>query len=216
MTYLEIVNKVLKRMRESEVSTVAQSTYSAMAGEYVNDAKKEIEDSWKWGASRSIITVNTVADTTTYSLTGFGQSGQIVSAWNDTQNTNMYPRDQRWFDAQNYTQENVSSTAPYLFCFRGEDSNDDAKIEVYPTPDAAYSLKFNVYTPQAELENDSDVLQIPWRPLVLLSVAMLSEEKGETGGGTNDKKYMTASKSIADAISIDANRYGEELVWRGI
>jgi hypothetical protein len=40
MTYLQLVNKVLTRLRENTVDTVGQSTYSALVGELVNDAKR--------------------------------------------------------------------------------------------------------------------------------------------------------------------------------
>jgi hypothetical protein len=46
MTYLQLVNKVLTRLREDTVSTVSQNTYSALVGEFVNDAKRLVEDAW--------------------------------------------------------------------------------------------------------------------------------------------------------------------------
>ena len=46
MTYLDLVNNVLRRMREEEVSSVSESTYSKMAGDFVNDAKKLVEAAW--------------------------------------------------------------------------------------------------------------------------------------------------------------------------
>ena len=46
MTYLDIVNNVLRRMREDEVSSIAETTYSKMVGDFVNDAKGIIETSW--------------------------------------------------------------------------------------------------------------------------------------------------------------------------
>lgn len=39
MTYLNLVNNVLRRLREDEVSSVADSTYSKLAGDFINDAK---------------------------------------------------------------------------------------------------------------------------------------------------------------------------------
>ena len=39
MTYLNLVNGVLRRLREDEVSNVSESTYSKMVGDYVNDGK---------------------------------------------------------------------------------------------------------------------------------------------------------------------------------
>ena len=44
MMYLDLVNGVLKRLRESTVTTAPENDYSVLVGELVNDAKKQIED----------------------------------------------------------------------------------------------------------------------------------------------------------------------------
>ena len=41
--YLTIVNEVLRRLREDEVSAVANTAYSKMVGDFVNDAKRIVE-----------------------------------------------------------------------------------------------------------------------------------------------------------------------------
>ena len=48
MTYLELVNDVLVRLREPVVTTVSETTYSALIGKFVNDAKRSIEDAFAW------------------------------------------------------------------------------------------------------------------------------------------------------------------------
>ena len=53
MTYLNLVNNVLRRLREDEVSSVTDNTYSKMVGDFVNDAKKMVEDAWDWSALRT-------------------------------------------------------------------------------------------------------------------------------------------------------------------
>ena len=50
MTYLNLVNNVLRRLREEEVTSVSSSTYGKMVGDFVNDAKRIVEDSWDWSA----------------------------------------------------------------------------------------------------------------------------------------------------------------------
>jgi len=40
MTYLEVVNNILKRLRERTVATVNESTYSSLIAVLVNDAKE--------------------------------------------------------------------------------------------------------------------------------------------------------------------------------
>lgn len=86
MTYLQLVNKVLTRLREENVSTVGQSTYSALIGEFVNDAKQFVEDAWDWSALRTTLTLTTAADIFNYNLTGSGNRIEILDVVNDTSN----------------------------------------------------------------------------------------------------------------------------------
>jgi hypothetical protein len=62
MTYLNLVNNVLRRMREEEVASVSSNTYSKMVGDFVNDAKRTVEDSWDWSALRTTLTISTTND----------------------------------------------------------------------------------------------------------------------------------------------------------
>ena len=59
MTYLNMVNNILKRLRERQVSSVTENSYSALIGVLINDAKKEVEDSWDWSALRTTLTATT-------------------------------------------------------------------------------------------------------------------------------------------------------------
>lgn len=72
MTYLQIINAVLRRLRETEVTDVDETDYSKLIGEYVNSVKKEVEAAWDWNALRTTLTLNTVASTFNYTLIGSG------------------------------------------------------------------------------------------------------------------------------------------------
>ena len=48
MTYLQLVNKVLVRLREDQVTSVASNDYSLLVGEFVAQAASEVEDAWNW------------------------------------------------------------------------------------------------------------------------------------------------------------------------
>ena len=63
MTYLNIVNNVLRRMREEEVSSIQENTYAKMVGDFVNDAKRTVEDAWDWSALRTTLTITTAGMT---------------------------------------------------------------------------------------------------------------------------------------------------------
>ena len=77
MTYLNLVNGVLRRLREDEVTSVTANTYSKMVSDFVNDAKDLVETAWDWSALRSTLTITTSADDNLYSLAGFRGEGKI-------------------------------------------------------------------------------------------------------------------------------------------
>ena len=89
MTYLELVNDVLVRLRESTVSTVGETTYSSLIGKFVNDAKRQIEDAFAWNVLGQTITVTTASSTAAYSLTGAGQKFQVMDVINTTSNVGL-------------------------------------------------------------------------------------------------------------------------------
>jgi hypothetical protein len=212
MTYLQIVNGVLRRLREDSVAGVQATTYSKMVGDFVNDAKHLIEGTWDWGANRQDVTVTTVASTLLYSLTGVGQDPEVHKAWNTTNLAALKQMTPGYY-------KNLSNTLvipegrPEAWSFAGPDSSDDTQINIYPTPDAVYSLTFWVSAYQADLSADGDVLNIPSLPVILQTVAMLAEEKGETGGYTSARYFEMADKALSDAIAYDAAHYSVETEW---
>lgn len=65
-TYLQLVNDVLVRLRESPVLTVSQTPFSALIGAFVNDAKREVEDAWQWSQLFDYLTFNCIAGISSY------------------------------------------------------------------------------------------------------------------------------------------------------
>ncbi len=66
-TYLSLVNSVLRRLREDEVSGVTNTAYSKMVGDFVNDAKTQVANAHDWSTLRTTVVVPTVEGTTEYS-----------------------------------------------------------------------------------------------------------------------------------------------------
>ena len=109
-TYLNIVNEVLRRLREDEVSSVLQNTYSKMVGDFVNDAKQVVEDSHQWSTLRTTVVVPTVENTTEYSLTNAGERVRIYSVINDTSNFFMHYQTPNWFNNAYYISGEVTGS----------------------------------------------------------------------------------------------------------
>ena len=215
MTYLNLMNNVLRRLREDEVTTVTANTYSKMVSDYINDAKKIVEESNDWSALRSTIVVSTTASDNSYSLTGADDNVKVMSVINDTQNCFMGYQTKDWFNEQLYINEVVEG-APRYYTYSGLDANGDTQVLVSPTPDGVYSLRFDVIKRQADLTSDTDVLLVPAMPVVHLAVALLARERGETGGTSTSEYFAIADKFLSDAIAIDAAKHPEEMVFRTI
>ena len=133
MTYLNLVNSVLRRLREEEVSSVQSSTYSKMAGDFVNDAKRIVEDSWDWSALRTTLTVTTTNDIFNYVLTGSQNRIKALNVINDTANVFMEYKTATYFDEVYLVSDPVKG-APKYYSYNGVDSNGDTQIDIYPKP----------------------------------------------------------------------------------
>lgn len=213
MTYLEIVNNVLRRLREREVSTVDETAYSRLIGDFVNDAKEEIENAWDWSHLRTTITATTNSDIFAYILTGSGTRMKVLNVVNDTSNFVM-----RYMTAEDMTKnylniDNVQSSVPRYYSFNGVDINGDTIAEVYPKPDGVYQLRFNLVVRPGALTGDTDVVYAPERPVIHLAYAKAVEERGEDGGMAGLSAYNTANRSLNDALSFDQAKHPEELIW---
>lgn len=215
MTYLNLVNNVLKRLREADVSTVTQNTYSTMIGEFVNDAKEFVEDAWEWSALRTTITVSTVADDYSYSLTGSGIKDKLLDAINDTSNLRMIQDSKARFNERQYI-STATTGAPLYFTFTGVDGNDDRTIDVYPTPNGVYSLRFDMVVKEDKLSSDSTDSVLPPSPIIHLATAMAVRERGETGGTSTQEYFAIANTSLSDAIALDAGHFPHETEWRAV
>jgi hypothetical protein len=228
MTYLNIMNNVLRRLREEEVTTVNESTYSRMVGDFINDAKTIVEQAADWSALRETITPGTglymayegfpedvFLPTNPVSLTGSGDDVKVLSAINDTGNCYLEYRSKDWFNEKIYLNTELTGS-PQYYTFDGIDSNGDTKVRLYPEQDKNYTLRFDVIKRQAELTANDDNLLVPEKPVIHLAVALLARERGETGGTSTAEYFAIADKYLSDAIAIDAAKHPEEMIFRTI
>ena len=212
MTYLDLVNNVLRRLRETEVSSVQSNSYSKLIGDLINDAKDLVETSWDWSALRTTLTITTTADVFNYSLTGSQNNIKELNVLNDTSNVIMQYQTNNWFDSQ-FLLGNPVSGAPMYYTYNGVDTDGDTLIDVYPKPDGVYSLRFNCALRNGDLSADTDTIKIPSMPVVHLAVAFASRERGETGGTSSAEYFSMANKYLSDAIAMDAARHPEETIF---
>ena len=215
MTYLNLMNSVLRRLREEETTSVTSTTYVKMVGDFINDAKTLVGQAADWSALRETITISTTASDNTYSLTGGGDNIKVMSMLNDTENCFMEYQTKDWFNEQLYI-SSAAEGAPRYFTYNGLDASGDTQILVGPTPDSVYSIRVDTVKRQADLSANTDELLIPAMPVIHLAVALLARERGETGGTSTAEYFTIANQYLSDAIAIDAAKHPEEMVFRTI
>jgi hypothetical protein len=214
MTYLQLVNSVLRRLREDEIATIENSTdsYAKLIGEFVNDARRIVEDSWDWSALRNTITVSTTDDIFTYTMTGTNNSFKILDVINDTSNSFMRPASSQWMNNAYLVQEPVKGSPEY-YSWNGVDADGNALVDLYPKPDKTYTLRFNIVDRGDSFSLDADKLVVPSSPVIQYAVALASRERGETGGTSAQELFSLADTTLADAVAFDAARFPSETVW---
>jgi len=209
MTYLEIVNSILVRLREPTVSTVALSAYSSLIGKFVNDAKRQVEDAYDWNVLGQEITLTTVADTYIYSLTGAGQKFRVSSdPLNTTSNVVMRQisvADMR--QKQNFTP--IVTNIPAQYCFEGVDGSGDAQVQLYGRPNGVYTIKFFLTIPQATLTSDNTSVLVPDTLVEQNAYARALVERGEDGGLSSSEAYNLYRSMLSDYIALEATRFPE-------
>lgn len=215
-SFLDLVNDVLVRLREPEVSSVNENTLSKLIGKFVNDAKRQVEDAYNWNALTSTITVVTIPNIFNYGMTGTGSRFKIIDAFNSTSQNSLTPVSTQWLNQQYIGADPLPEGSPSNYNFNGTTNLGDTQVDVYPVPDIAYTLFFNMYIPQIALATDSDQMLVPSEPVILLAYARSLVERGEDGGLNSSEAYALYKASLADYIAIESSRYPEEDSWDAV
>ena len=222
MTYREIINSVLRRLREDTISSdwsgdlidsTGPTDYQVMIGDFVNETKREVEDAWDWTSLRRTETVSTVSGTRTYNLPSTSQRTRIMSVQEQDKGGNLKPVSYDWIKQARYPSE--ISSLPDSFAVVGN-SSGLLTAQLYPKPDAVYSVDFHLTDPQDDLTSSTTSLTIFEYPVILGVWARAIAERGEDGGSLTDMAQLQYQQALADAISQDAGRHTDEVTWDAI
>jgi len=208
MTYLQLINDVLIRLRETQVSTANETSYSTLIGKFVNDAKRQIEDAYSWNVLGQTVTFPTVAGTYIYSMTGAGQKFQVMDAINPTSNVGLTNIS---FVEMNRFQNFITPVTgiPQAYSFDGVDGNGDTKVVLYPRPDNVYTITFSLTIPQATLSSDGTSVLVPDVLVAQNAFARALVERGEDGGLASSEAYQLYRSMLSDYIALESTRYPE-------
>jgi hypothetical protein len=216
MTYLQLVQSVLRRLREDDtIESVSDNSYSKLIGEFVNDSKRIVEDSWDWAALRTTFTIETTANTFSYQLIGSDISLKTLDVINDTSNCFLKPVTSHWMNNA-FLNNTPAYGSPVYYSWNGFNDAGEAIIDLYPIPDKEYVIRVNAVDKKATLTEDAAVLYVPSNPVIHYAVALASRERGETGGTSSAELFSIADQTLGDMIAFDVARHPEETVWRPV
>ena len=214
MTYLQLVNAVLRRLRENEVTTAVGNadSYTKLIGDFVNDSKRIVEDAWDWSSLRTTFTVETQANVFSYALNGTGTASKTLDVVNDTSNAFMRQASSSWMNNA-FLNQDAPTGAPNYYSWNGFDANGYLIADIFPIPDGVYALRFNMVDRTQPFTADATVLSVPSAPVIHYAVALASRERGDTGGTSSQELFAIADATLADAIAMDAARFPSETTW---
>ena len=216
-TYLELVNDVLIAIRDSEVTSVSYTPYSAMIASFVNDAKQQVEDAHDWTANLVELTVvapSSGSGLDKVSLTGSDNSFKIDYIMNITNSGSILSERSRRSMQVEALRATTAAGVVSGWSNNGVDTSGDAIIQISPTPNVDQTLVVVGWQRAADLVLGSDILKLPARPVRDLAVALAVRERGEVDGNTAAEYFQIAKRTLSDAIAYDSSRNDEDDDWK--
>ena len=213
MTYLQLVNGVLTRMREDTIASTVGSpdVVAQIVIDLVNDAKRLVEDAHTWNALRDEWSFTESSGQSLYSLLGAGDYAKLEYVYGDdgSELTQRQLKDIKLKKARG-----ITANRSVYYAVNGRDANGDVRLELYPTPTGnAVTYTVGGFKRQADLSADDDVLLVPSKPVLYYALAMAARERGEVGGQTAAELFALASAYLSDAVAWDCSNTDLDNIW---
>tara|TARA_R100000544_G_scaffold15963_1_gene7491 strand:- start:96 stop:764 length:669 start_codon:yes stop_codon:yes gene_type:complete len=219
MTYRELINEVLIRLREDTIpidwsgninDSTTVSDYQKVIGSMVNDSKKSVENYHDWLVLRETKDISTVSGTKNYNLSS-GQEFKVVDAINNATGTQLSQVSRSYLNKIMYPTDPTGE--PHYYGFNGADSSNNLKIDLSPIPTKSETISFDIIKAQDELKTAATVLKVPEKPVVLGAWARAIAERGEDGGTQSSIAAEESSQALKQAIMLDSGNTQFESEW---
>lgn len=208
MTVLEIVNQVLRRLREDTVTNITDTTQAQLIHEFVKDSVVMVQSMHNWSMLKSTVQITTAASDYDYTLTGAGKKFKVLNVWNDTEECFMDQKDVAFFQ-QHLNITNATNEKPSFYGFDTHDASGDPTVFLWPIPNAVYTIDFNLIIPQSRDDlTEATEVKIPETGVVMMAWAMAIEERGEDAGAVGAMTMQKALQYVGNDIAEDWERTG--------
>ena len=242
MNYLKMVNEVLVRMREREVTSVSDTDndpQQKIVCKFVQDAHDFVKGAHTWNAQRRVWTIVLDEGVSRYALPDSGQSATIYMVRYAESDQTLDEVDARYLGTRKHVEGK-----PEVYSHAFIDDGNMA-VQVHPAPDSRYkadgtvtiasewseseyqiaefngelvsdtstSMAFFGYTSGPFIEADDDDLGIPNMAVMYYALAYASRERGELGGQSTGELFQLAASHLSDAVAWDVNNSANEYIW---
>jgi hypothetical protein len=227
MTVIQIVNKVLRRLRESQITSLSETEYASMVTDFLVDTHKDLLD-YDWSSMEHTVEVPIDPNQRILDLSRLEANSGDILAGSALPTTESIPLWAKWFttstdtqgfelsiitneeiDQDYYLDTGIRSQNLESVAFRGHPSRDGIEATLYPIPNVARHMRVRFWTPEAEIDVTTDTnrtVLVPWRPLYLGTLYLALNERGEEigePGGLAEKRFY---KAVETAKEADQNR----------
>jgi len=222
MTYREIMNEVLRRLREDQLgddwsgnlSTAnGPSDYHKMIGDFVNDAKYEIEHYWDWQVLRVTSAISTQDGVMSYSLVGADRDFKVLDVIDTTTGLNLNQMSSSHLNTLVFPTTSLAKGPPTGYGFNGIDDNLDMVVDVWPLPNDVRQINFNVVKPQDRLQLAATQCYVNEQVVILGAYMRAMAERGEDGGTQVSVAAQEYNNILSRAIQIDSGKTQMENDW---
>jgi len=219
MTYRELINEVLIRLREDTILTdwsgnindsTTVSEYQKVVGAMINDSKRTVENFHDWLVLRQTVNISTVSGTKNYNLSS-GQELKVIDSINNSTGTGLVQVSREFLNKRKYPTDPTGE--PLYYGFNGADSSNNLKIDLSPVPIASQTISFDIVKAQDELTASTTVIKVPENPVVLGAWARAISERGEDGGTQTTIVAEEAMQALKQAIMLDSGNTQYETQW---
>jgi hypothetical protein len=219
MTYRELINQVLIRLREDTISSdwsgdindsTTISAYNKVIAALVNDAKRGIEERHDWLNLRETVNISTVNGTKNYNLSS-GQEIKIIDSVNNDTGMHLNQVSKVYINTVKYPTDPTGE--PLYYGFNGSDASNNLKVDLSPVPTEAHTISFDIVKYQDELTEAATVLKVPSKPVILGAWARAIAERGEDGGTQSSLMAQEANEALKQAIILDSGNTKYETDW---
>ena len=215
-TFLDCVNGVLRRLRETEAASVTDTTYVKLVGDFVNEAKREVEDAWNWSVLRTTKTITTVNGTQNYEIPGTNPRSRLLVVYIPSLKRDLQQATQNQMHEWINLQGSVNGDPFYFSIGNSTSSTGVITLDLWPIPTSALTVKVDCVVPQADLSASTDVLYVPSELVIQGALLRAINERGEDGGRLSDQQADLYRKALANYISIEAGRESDLVLWEAV